>query len=91
MNHDRRLCKLLESCEERGIALNESEKKFILRMPTLSYMGHIFTADGLKMGPSQIRLGNPLLGQGARSRAASSGLEHCGIAAEVDVKCHFVV
>ena len=43
------------------------------------------------MGPSQIRLGNPLLGQAARSRVASSGLEHCRIAAMVDVKCHFVV
>ena len=55
VNHDRRLYKLLERCEERGIALNESDKKFILRTPTLPYMGHIFTADGLKIDRTRSR------------------------------------
>ena len=55
VNHDRRLYKLLERCEERGIALNESDKKFILRTPTLPYMGHIFTADGLKIDQDKVK------------------------------------
>ena len=55
MNHDRRLCKLFERCEARGIALNESDKKFILRTPTLPYMGHIFTADRLKIDQDKVK------------------------------------
>ena len=54
-NHDRRLCKLLERCEERGIALNESDWKFILRTTTLPYMGHLFTAEGLKVDQDKVK------------------------------------
>ena len=54
-NHDRRLHKLLERCEERGIALNKSEKKFILRTETLPYMGHIFSREGLKIDDNKVK------------------------------------
>ena len=54
-NHDRRLHKLLEICEERGIALNKSEKKFILRTETLPYMGHIFSREGLKIDDNKVK------------------------------------
>ena len=54
-NHDRRLRKLLERCEERGIALNKSEKKFILRTETLPYMGHIFSREGLKIDDNKVK------------------------------------
>ena len=55
VNHHRRLCRILERCEERGIALNESDKKFILRTPTLPYMGLVFTADGLKIDQDKVK------------------------------------
>ena len=41
-NHDERMCKLLQRCEERNIALNSGENKFILKEEQLPYMGHIF-------------------------------------------------
>ena len=55
VNHDRRLCKLIERCGEQGIELNEGDKKFILRTPTLPYMGHVFTADGLKIDQDKVK------------------------------------
>ena len=41
-NHDERMCKLLQCCEARNIALNSGESKFILKEEQLPYMGHIF-------------------------------------------------
>ena len=41
-NHDERMCKLLQRCEERNIALNSGENKFIQKEEQLPYMGHIF-------------------------------------------------
>ena len=41
-NHGQWICKLLQRCEERNIALNLGENKFILKEEQLPYMGHIF-------------------------------------------------
>ena len=54
-NHDERMCKLLQRCEERNIALNSGESKFILKEEQLPYMGHIFSPDGLRPDPAQIK------------------------------------
>ena len=51
--HDRRMVRLLERCEQRGIALNADDKKYVLKEPHLLYMGHIFTKDGLKVDPAK--------------------------------------
>ena len=54
-NHDERMCKLLQRCEERNIALNSGESKFILKEEQLPYMGHIFSPDGLRPDPAKIK------------------------------------
>ena len=42
-------------CEERNIALNSGESKFILKEEQLPYMGHIFSPDGLRPDPAKIK------------------------------------
>ena len=54
-NYDERMCKLLQRCVERNIALNSGESKFILKEEQLPYMGHIFPPDGLRPDPAKIK------------------------------------
>ena len=49
------MCKLLQRCEERNIALNSGENKFILKEEQLPYMGHIFPPDGLRPDPAKVK------------------------------------
>ena len=53
-NHDERLLALLNRCKEKNVVLNRAETKFIYKTQQLPYMGHLFTADGLKADPSKI-------------------------------------
>ena len=54
-NHDERLHRLQQRCEEKGIALNSDEDKFIYKQRTLPYMGHVFTNNGLQSDPNKIK------------------------------------
>ena len=49
-DHDRKLQELLERCQVRGIKLNK--EKFRL---SVSYMGHILSAEGLRPDPQKIK------------------------------------
>ena len=45
-DHDRKLHAFLQRCQQNGIKLNK--EKFRHRLTSVSYMGHLLTADGLK-------------------------------------------
>ena len=51
-DHDQNLIALLLRCRDRGIRLNPDKLK--LHLQSVSYMGHVFSADGLKPCPSKI-------------------------------------
>ena len=51
-DHDRKLKCLLERCKESGVALNSDKLK--LRHKDVSYMGHIFSSEGIKIDPDKI-------------------------------------
>ena len=52
-DHDRKLEALLQRCREHGIALNRNKLK--LRIPEVSFMGHIFSNEGLKIDPDKAK------------------------------------
>ena len=52
-DHDRKLEALLKRCRERGIALNKN--KLRLRIKEVTFMGHVFTSEGLKIDPEKVR------------------------------------
>ena len=52
-DHDRKLINLLNRFREREIALNPNKLK--LRMEEVAFMGHILTANGVKIDPEKVR------------------------------------
>ena len=52
MDHDTRLCALLERCWAKGIKLNKD--KVQPRKSQVPYMGHILSAEGLKVDPAKV-------------------------------------
>ena len=53
IDHDRKLEALLNRCRERGVALNKNKLK--LRISEVSFMGHIFSKEGLKIDPDKVK------------------------------------
>ena len=52
-SHDTALRKLLHRCQERGLKLHPKKVKF--KMPSVSYMGHVVSAQGLSPDAEQVR------------------------------------
>ena len=52
-DHDEKLRLLLTRCREKGIKLNGD--KFRLRQKETTYIGHLLTAEGLKIDPEKVR------------------------------------
>lgn len=52
-DHDRKLRQFLTRCRERNIRLNE--EKFRLRRQEVPYIGHLLTAEGLKVDDEKVR------------------------------------
>ncbi|KAK3752981.1 hypothetical protein QZH41_016289 [Actinostola sp. cb2023] len=52
-DHDQKLRSLLQRCRERGIALNKDKVK--LRRKEVTFMGHVFTSNGLKIDPDKVK------------------------------------
>ena len=55
VSHDARMLALLQRFEEQNIVLNDSEGKFICKTQRLPFMGHVFTADGLKIDDRKVK------------------------------------
>ena len=53
IDHDRKLEALLNRCRERGMALNKNKLK--LRISKISFMGHIFSKESLKIDPDKVK------------------------------------
>ena len=53
VDHDRKLKALLNRCRERGMALNKNKLK--LRISKVSFMGHIFSKEGIKIDPDKVK------------------------------------
>ena len=68
LDHDRKLLALLERCRQRHIKLNKDKMKF--KLPQLSYVGHVISAEGLKPYPAKVEaiqnLPSPANKQGLR-------------------------
>lgn len=52
VDHDCKLLALLERCRQRRIKLNKDKRKF--KLPQLSYVGHVISAEGLKPDPAKV-------------------------------------
>ena len=52
VDHDQKLLALLERCRRRHIKLNKDKMKF--KLPQLSYVGHVISAEGLKPDPAKV-------------------------------------
>ena len=52
-SHDNAFLALLNRCRERGLKLNAKKIKF--KMPSVAYMGHILSAQGLAPDPDKVR------------------------------------
>ena len=52
-DHNRKLIQLLERCRNKGIKLNKD--KLRLRLPSVTYLGHILTPDGLLPDPQKTK------------------------------------
>ena len=52
-DHDRNLKALQKRCRERGIALNRGKLK--LKRKEVTFTGHIFTSNGLKIDPDNVK------------------------------------
>lgn len=52
-DHDEKLRQFLNRCREKNIKLNAD--KFRLRRKEVPYIGHLLTADGLKINPEKVR------------------------------------
>ena len=55
---DERLKRVLDKSREVGLKLNT--KKVKLRVPEVSYVGHLFSSEGLKPDPEKIRAINEI-------------------------------
>ena len=47
--------RLLLSCVEQGVVFNQQENKFILKQFRLPYIGHIFSAAGLRVDTKKVK------------------------------------
>ncbi|KAK3732353.1 hypothetical protein QZH41_004327 [Actinostola sp. cb2023] len=52
-NHDMNLKAFLELCRKHSVTLNS--EKINLRQPEVSFIGHIATAEGLRVNPDKVR------------------------------------
>ena len=52
-SHDKALIALFERCREKGIKINQKKLRFKLK--SVTYMGHVFTKNGVKADPEKIR------------------------------------
>lgn len=52
-DHDNNLTQLLERCRLRGIKLNKDKLRF--RLPSVTYLGHILTSNGLRPDPQKTK------------------------------------
>ena len=52
-DHDEKLRLFLNRCKQKNIKLNSD--KFKLRQKEATYIGHLLTADGLKIDPEKVR------------------------------------
>jgi hypothetical protein len=53
-DHDKNLKLVMERCKLKGVKLNA--KKMQLRLREVTYMGHLITADGLKVDPEKTKV-----------------------------------
>ena len=53
IDHDRKLEALLNRCREQGVVLNKNKLK--LHISEVSFMGHIFSKEGLKIDPDKVK------------------------------------
>ena len=51
--HDERLCKFLERASKQGLKLNKEKCK--IRQTEVPYVGHLLTAEGLKINPQKVK------------------------------------
>lgn len=51
-SHDDAIIALFERCRERGIKLNEKKLRF--KLDSVSYMGHVFSKEGVRADPEKI-------------------------------------
>jgi len=52
-SHDRRLTAFLQQCQDKGIVLNAG--KFELRVPSMPFMGHTLSHDGVRPDDSKVK------------------------------------
>ena len=53
LDHDKNLTAFLKLCEQRGLKLNADKLK--LRETQISFIGHLATAEGLRVDPAKVR------------------------------------
>ena len=53
IDHDKKLLAVLNRCRETGIKLNVEKMQF--RQPEVIYMGHVISAEGLKVDPNKVK------------------------------------
>ncbi len=52
-DHDKKLTALLERCRAKGVKLNRDKLK--LRLPEVTFMGHVISEEGLKADPVKVQ------------------------------------
>ena len=58
-SHDDNLLAFIQRCEQSGVKLNAN--KMELRIPEVPFIGHVATADGLRVDPRKVRAINEML------------------------------
>ena len=53
IDHDKKLFAVLNRCRETGIKLNVEKMQF--RQPEVIYIGHVISAEGLKLDPNKVK------------------------------------
>ena len=57
-SHDANLLAFIQRCEQSGVKLNAN--KMQLRIPEVPFIGHVATADGLRVDPRKVRAINEM-------------------------------
>ena len=52
-SHDAAFKALLQRCRDRNLKMNEKKLKY--KLPSVTYMGHVFSAQGLFLDPEKVR------------------------------------
>ena len=52
-SHDEAFKALLDRCRQKGVKLNKTKLKF--KMPSVAYMGHVLSAEGLSPDPEKVK------------------------------------